>query len=281
MDNRKFQCKRCLVRFGYKHHLEVHLKRKIPCHVEENGQDVEASVLLDEVTPKITRTIQCSKCNKYFASKQSMYSHRKHCNTSIKNNKQSESGNLASTIALLQEELANVNNKLNKLMKDQQDKPVQIITKNTYNTQNNIINITLNSWGNESLDHITNEFLTVCAETKHQGMQQLIKSIHFNPDVPENQNTKIVTKKEKLAAKYINDKWEICNVYDLIEEMIKKNSIILQRHVVNHMDGDIDSSTYLRSLTKSGVISNNFYDLRNTLYAMMFENTYILVEVSS
>jgi hypothetical protein len=76
----KFQCKRCLVTFTHKHHLQAHLAKKKACDVDEGGVDIDPAVLFDETKKDAKyKGYECSICFKRFSTRQSLHVHNKKC----------------------------------------------------------------------------------------------------------------------------------------------------------------------------------------------------------
>ena len=105
-------------------------------------------------------------------------------------------------------------------------------SNNTNNITNNIINI--NNYGDEDTKYITSDYILKLLKTKPaKVIPELIKYTHFNTEHPENQNIKITNKKEPYIKVRKNDKWELQNKEDTINDLIDRQQIHL-------MDEDIE-----------------------------------------
>ena len=101
---------------------------------------------------------------------------------------------------------------------------------NNNNNNNNITvnnNIQLNNYGHENLDHITSEIFKKLIETPYKSIPGLIKNIHFSEECPENKNVRITNKKLPYAEVFKDNKWEICNKTEIVNEMVSTKSKIL------------------------------------------------------
>ena len=105
-------------------------------------------------------------------------------------------------------------------------------TNNTNNITNNIINI--NNYGDEDTKYITSDYILKLLKNKPaKVIPELIKYTHFNTEHPENQNIKITNKKEPYIKVRKNDKWELQNKDETINDLIDRQQIHL-------MDEDIE-----------------------------------------
>jgi hypothetical protein len=103
----------------------------------------------------------------------------------------------------------------------------------TIGNQNNIqnqqnVNITVNSFGSENIDHITDQIICKLIKTApFTCVPQLIEKIHFDPEHPENHNIKITNKKLNYAEIVKNNKWVTANKKKVIDDVIQKSYDIL------------------------------------------------------
>jgi len=105
-------------------------------------------------------------------------------------------------------------------------------TNNTNNITNNIINI--NNYGDEDTKYITSDYILKLLKNKPaKVITELIKYTHFNTEHPENQNIKITNKKEPYIKVRKNDKWELQNKDETINDLIDRQQIHL-------MDEDLE-----------------------------------------
>ena len=203
-----FICKRCGYKTSSKSNICKHLRRKNPCEV--NNEDISVDVLLNELLPpKIYKNncYQCKFCERKFNSQSNYSRHINKC--TLKNNKE---------INELKKEIENL-----KTMMEHTKGSI-----NNVNTNNNVTNIQINSFGRENLDHIPKDFLTSCFMMKN--IPSLIENIYFDEECPENHNVKLRSSKNKTANVYDDGKWRISPVDKIIDEMVNKGQTILSKH---------------------------------------------------
>lgn len=164
-----------------------------------------------------------------------------------------------------------------------------IINQNAPTTVFNTINI--NNFGNERIIHITKDFLDDCLKRSNNGMKNLFKEIHFNIQIPENHNIRVLSKKQNMLEKYIDGVWHPCDKNNTLDEMIKKGYRILFKHLnesspFETSDNDQNEqfirneyvNKYLMQIMRKD--SNIYYELRRDLYMMILDGTlYILGKV--
>jgi hypothetical protein len=121
-------------------------------------------------------------------------------------------------------------------------------TKNTTkNTTNNIqtlnsienqnVNIVVNSFGHENIDHLTDQIICKLIKTApFTSVPLLIEKIHFDPEHPENHNIKITNKKLNYAEVVKNNKWVTANKKKVIDDVIQKSYDLLDEKYTDNKD---------------------------------------------
>ena len=102
-------------------------------------------------------------------------------------------------------------------------------TNNSNNTTNNMTNnIIIHNYGDEDTKYITSDYILKLLKNKPaKVIPELIKYTHFNEEHPENQNIKITNKKEPYIKVRKNDKWELQNKDETINDLIDRQQIHL------------------------------------------------------
>jgi len=83
-------------------------------------------------------------------------------------------------------------------------------------------NIVLNNFGKEDIKYITEEFVKNLMKLPYGSIPKLLKHVHFNPEHPENRNVKITNKKLSWAEVWNEDKWELRDKKQVIDDMVDK-----------------------------------------------------------
>ena len=215
-----FYCNTCGIHTKSQKNLNIHFASARHKLREQNKQNKKQHVCF---------------CGKVFTQVSNLYRHRKKCDirpvSSITEPEQ--------IIQVLKEE----NNKMKEEM-DELRKQVEMLIGNTgkniasnnnskIGNQNNIqnqqnVNITVNSFGSENIDHITDQIICKLIKTApFTCVPQLIEKIHFDPEHPENHNIKITNKKLNYAEIVKNNKWVTANKKKVIDDVIQKSYDIL------------------------------------------------------
>ena len=126
------------------------------------------------------------------------------------------------------------------------------ITYNTYNTYNNTINntvnnITINNYGSENLDYITDNKMMELIFPPSQSIVKLSNLIHLNEEHPENHNLAVTNINGKYIHVRKNNKWVKCfktnvlpNVitssYEKLENFYKENGKKMPEYYTKRMN---------------------------------------------
>lgn len=155
------------------------------------------------------------------------------------------------------------------------------VVNNTSNTTNtNVENvIVINNFGNETLEHISNDFLNKCVRERKRGIVNLLDKIFFDPNVPENRNVKLISRKQKVLGTYKNGTWLRSNSHSVLEDMIGKGYKILYKHYLANVEPDApnDEHSYDAFMNHiQNTTSNIYYQVRKDVY-FMIENATLYV----
>lgn len=86
---------------------------------------------------------------------------------------------------------------------------------------------TRNPFGQESLDYITTDFKKQCLVALSDGIQDLVESIHFNPDHPQNHNVMFKSAKNKTFIIWNGTIWREIDDKEAIDLLITKSCQLL------------------------------------------------------
>ena len=118
-----------------------------------------------------------------------------------------------------------------------------------------MINITLNSYGQEDLSHITDKMKMNLIQLPYTSVQKMIEQVHFSNKKPENKNIAITNKKENMIKVY-------------------KKAIILNK-LINKDTGQAIISCYKRA---SNILENELkgpeFQLSNSVDPGLFKNDF-------
>jgi len=160
-----------------------------------------------------SNALECHLCGKEFAHVQSKHRHIKTC----KGRPCTELTIPANTTQILSQ--TNNNN--------------NYTSCNVNNgTVNNTVNINVNCFGQENMQHITNAFKDArLHEFNGRGIFNLIKSVHFNPELPENHN---IRKHDNKYCKVFDDgEWMLRSLKSAISDLVHRYKQVLCERLID------------------------------------------------
>ena len=192
-----FECAVCVLTFSRKYHLDRHLTTK------KHKAKLE--------TPLPNTLHKCNLCSKSYAHSSSLSKHRIQCKTE-------------NTMPI--EEVEIMKCQFEKEKEAMQKKIEELILSQKYQT-NNIgtqVNITINAFGKENVDYITDKQCMKIVNQVFNSIPAAAQIVFFNPEHPENHNIKIPNKKEPYAMIMKDDQtWEMTDRKKAIETMTQKS----------------------------------------------------------
>ena len=215
-----FYCIRCSRNFANNQSLKRHYQRKFKCIGVVFNQNKTAvcpkySILAEKIYPKYSmvslksqhsentdvfidntiKSFSCKYCGTSFTHKSSVYRHHKKCYIKRENDKKKKIKELENKIVELESKLKEieVNNH-------------QIISQNNYNNHshnykiqnNNLINVTINGFGNENVESISKKEILEILNKRFEAFPAALEKIYT---IPENQNFYLPNKRDKKYIK--------------------------------------------------------------------------------
>ena len=178
---------------------------------------------------KAKSAFQCN-CGKWYSYRQSLYLHRKQCK-------------LEDTAEIKRIDDFKTAYEDEKAAREALEKEIETLKKskcitnnstqieNQTNIENQTVNIHINAFGKENLDHITDKFIIKCIASVYKSIPNLIKKIHFDPEHPENKNIQITNKKMPHASIMTKDNtWQTMDREKAIEQMMDRGYYILDEN---------------------------------------------------
>ena len=132
----------------------------------------------------------------------------------------------------------------------------QSINNPTYNTSN-ILNQTfnINAWGKENLQKVSEGLLKNAVFNPEDGIINLIKHVHFNPETPENSNLRLKKKKTQVMEIFDGDNWIVKDKDTIIHNLLTDKKDL--------MDEQCDKM--LESQKLNGFVHSNYGDFSKKL----------------
>lgn len=201
-----FICENCGKSFNKKFNYIRHKNRKNPC---KSNNSLENNDIIEN-----KKNYVCAFCLNEFSSKNNLVAHMKECtsgfNTSIFKEKEDFYINQIETMK----------EQINTLINKTGNTTFQINQKIDQSIHNQ--NITINSYGNENLNYITDQDIKTLISQPHKCIPKFIEMVHYNENHPENHNIMIENIKENLIKTlHNNNRWS----YSVIEKFIEQFTV--------------------------------------------------------
>lgn len=279
-----YSCNRCGWETKIKTQLRNHLFRKKPCSPIVSALDYKSIIYgfypefikdydknqeLIELKKLIeNKKVKCEFCEEIFSCIQAKSRHTKsRCKIKKK---------LDEDTKLLQQikEKDEIIKHQKELLEHNKITNITNNTDNSTNTTNNTtINVQINAFGNENLSYISNSFLTSLLKIPYSSIPKLLEKIHFNSEQPQNQNIKIINRKEKWALKYNGTDWEFVPKTSVINDMISNGVNILESH---YEEGGKEELNDIKQ-ERWEQFTENFHEEKPTTIKRLYDDTECLI----
>ena len=220
------------------------------------------SAYLDAHWPKckqIQHPLECDKCHHIFSTDGNLSIHRKTCK------------GISKALVIPQSHM---------LKTDMNDHNPTINIININNTQNNTLtnnHINVNSFGQESKNHIDQGFIDKCLRgMMGDGVPNMVKRLHLDPNAPENHNVQIYSKKHSLMKIKEDNEWNIKDRNDVLDKVIH-NSLALLYNNFHNPDSTVKkedqeqhfNAIAMRMLEISNKLPKVHFPLRRKVFALV------------
>lgn len=259
-------CPRCHYTTSVRTHLIDHLNKKKTC--EALYSDVSTIDILNSMNAP--KAYQCQECEKSFKTKQNLTVHMKRAHNGVsQTNPTSTNTNTLNNSQNTTDSHDNIEN--NHTISNSQNTTTttsshntNITNTNSNNSTNNInqpiVNINLNVYGQEKIDHILRdpEFMIECLhKLGKDGIPNLLEKIWLNNEVPENKNVKLKRAhkpKQMWVYEKVDDKeqWVEKAAEEILDQLIQKGTDILVKN----------NNEYIRLSSNPTVEEQEIYDIR-------------------
>ena len=156
---------------------------------------------------------------------------------------------------------------------------MNVININITNTQNNTQtnNIHVNNFGKEDKSHIDQVFIEKCLRgILGDGVPNMVKKLHLDPNAPENHNVQIYSKKQSLMKIREDNEWNIKDRNDVLDLVIH-NSLALLYNSFHNPNSDIKkedpekhfNAIAIRILEISNKLPKVHFPLRRKVFALV------------
>jgi uncharacterized C2H2 Zn-finger protein len=265
---KEYKCNRCIKIFNKKIDFTRHQNRKNPCKsikepilVIPTILNIKPTILNTKPTKIIDKSDNyCNYCNKIFSHYNSLNRHIKNsCKIKKENDnkKQIIFDTLIKDMNEIKEELnkqKEENNKLNQKILSLK-KTKKIININNINNGaivngdiNNTENIQLNAFGKENTDILNKIDMVKVLKKGFFSTVELTEQMHFNSNIPENQNIYISNMRDKFTTIFDGKNWILKSTEIVIDELYDNKKVIIEANIKDFTDSLLD--THQRALER-------------------------------
>ena len=275
----KYICETCGYNTMDKGKYERHLNRKYPCIVEDTTSvssltnphfslknphfSLKNPHKPSQILTNSNNENDCMYCGKSFKRKDNLKRHTvSYCKIIKSQIDELEVEKSKWEDEKLEFEIKTIEleNKVEQLSNDLINKPQQIITNTTQtNIDNSKKTININSYGNESIEHLTKAYCKRLIGLPYTAVSKLIKDIHCNPKVPENHNLRKRNKKDKFIEYFDGNEWKVEDKKKQLDHLVDMTFTILE-NIVN-MEDNIDS----KHLERFSIFRDKYYENRGNI----------------
>jgi len=216
-DKSEFKCNICIKYYSSKSSLCNHNKK---FHINDNNTLPQKPLFLPHktvVSPQISSKIfECNFCNKIFTRKDNLHRHYKKCKN--KENNEDKIKQLEATINELKIQVQTILNEKGKI----HHKTLQKINNQLNNINNgSIINNTYVKFGDLDYEKILNsKQVKNILNKQFKCLEESIKQIHFNDQLPEYNNVFITNMKDDIAYVFDGKQFIFVRKNEMLNELI-------------------------------------------------------------
>jgi len=236
-----YECYNCGYKSINKTHIKRHLSKKNICQkIRENIDLVECEeyilkglsyneyCVINDIKPDNNYCVYCKKIYKYASS---LKRHEGSCKNNI--NKVKENNAIISInnnttayefIDLLKTQIDN-----QKIQIQLQNEQLQELTKKLENNDNT--EIIINSFNNTNLTFLTNEEIHSCLGNMSESYIKMLEKIHFNENIPENNNIYLSNIRLDTLRVYNGHLWTTIDKTHTIIEICNNITIIFDDYI--------------------------------------------------
>tara|TARA_Y100000389_G_scaffold121364_1_gene118787 strand:- start:445 stop:1821 length:1377 start_codon:yes stop_codon:yes gene_type:complete len=265
----RFECPYCGVAYGRKNNCVQHLKNKCKVRNSElinhffvtNNDNESEKKIIEKMTPKKNVKKVISKKSSLETMEEKLYKDTvsseivdfdditfPSCEKSYIPDHSEKNIKSQLTIRPEDEESIHIAKMESEMLKKENDelrKQIEILISKVGNTTVNLQqNIIINSIGNEDISYINNKMINNLVASPYIALPKLIKNIHFHPEHPENHNIRITNKKEKFIKVFKNNKWQLEDKKQVIDNMVDKGKSILDEHRDKQLHSEFKNQCY-------------------------------------
>jgi hypothetical protein len=216
----------------------------------------------------------CNYCGNCYSTNSNMRKHEKTCKVKKENEK--KDNEIKELKEMVEKLLLEKGNSITNNTNNTNNSNNSTTNNDSFNTNNTII---INNYGDEDTKYITSDYILNLLKYKPaKAIPELIKHTHFNVEHPENQNIKITNKKEPYIKVRKNDKWELQNKDETINDLIDRQQIHLMDESIEKKIEESCNNSEKVNIERCSELYNN--DDKNYMKRLYNESELIIINNS-
>ena len=203
-------------------------------HYENTTQDLKNKPTKKDIT------ISCFYCKSNYKNQFTLKRHMKTCKM----------------IPITKGDINSIEASLNSRLQNVLTSKISNCTQNYNTINNNTINNTINNqniifvdsheaiekllpFGKEDLEFLTHDMMKNIISQPEQGIIKLIQQVHFNDEIPQNQNIQMTNKKDPYVEVFNGEKWEKQDKKTAIQNIITTKKDIMDDYFDEQVEKNI------------------------------------------
>ncbi len=250
-----YRCSGCNFTTPYITSIKNHITRKNKC---------SDSILTIET---IDVEIRCVFCTIKLSNNNSLTRHIKTCKEKLKKDAEERNERKKDQrIKELEKELKKERSKNTKTINNTTNNTMTN-SNNTNNTINNFITISLTPYNDPNMEGMQ-QYLEAALRKTFLSVPNLIESVHFNKEYPENQNICITNRRTKDAKVFDGKKWKTINKELLLNEIVDT----YERELTNYAE-EQGKTKFIKEYNNAKKRGNAEKDLKDEVHNVIYDNS--------
>jgi len=252
--NKNYLCSRCLKSFDRKSNFVRHINRINPCskiinsNTDEEEQRNNLKKYLHKNFPKLSENIVadivgeniikedkkyvCDFCNKSFQSSTYFKKHKRELCSRHLRFEQHIIKDYLKKIEKIKQENMTLKEKI--YLKNKTLPRYCVEEGKVINVEKSYLHFyeqkNIRPFGNEILDHVTDKFMKKMIMNPEIGLTNLVRIIHFNPEIPQNRNLFVKSQKFITVEVYKKSGWKTISRRDIFQNIIATKKDIMDEY---------------------------------------------------
>ena len=201
-------------------------------------------VEISHTVTAVPETFKCKYCEQCYRHKSSLSKHIKYSCTKNKDEDMKELVRLMNIqMEQQKQEFTHKIETQSKQIETQSKQIEKLMGKleisGSFNTTNNMINISLLPYRETDTSHLTDQDYRSCIKRVNHCVKSMIEKVHFNPLKPENMNIYISNIKDKYIMLYDGQNWNVANKKAELDRLYEEKEMMLEEWLESNPEEEL------------------------------------------